>query len=77
MKYLKNLGSDFKKCTRCKEFKAKCVYRENKGRGGDGLGSSCIPCLNANAKKWRDKNKERVKEYNKNYQLVKKGLATS
>jgi hypothetical protein len=54
-----------KTCTKCKEEKPFTSF--TKGKGSDGLSYWCKSCKKREQKSWREKNKEKIKQYNKEY----------
>jgi hypothetical protein len=50
-------------CNKCKQFKSLDAFGKDKSRKS-GLTSACKICRNPESKKWRDNNKEYVKEIN-------------
>jgi hypothetical protein len=57
------LNSELKTCSTCKESKPKSEYGVITSRK-DGLAGQCKPCRRASGKKWRDGNREHVRNLN-------------
>jgi hypothetical protein len=55
-----------KVCTKCKIEKNLTEYR-NSVRNKNGLQSWCKKCEEESKKKWREKNREKIREYDKRY----------
>jgi len=55
-----------KKCNKCGEVKTVDCFANNKTRK-DGLQSNCKECDNKRQKKWRQENKNKIREYQKKY----------
>lgn len=67
--------SEYKYCTMCEEWKSVSDFYANK-RNYDDLDRRCKSCKsvgkNASTKAWRERNKERVRAYNKKYRESQK-----
>lgn len=60
-------GVEYKKCPRCKRYRA--IYHFYK-KNGEGIKIYCDDCMkeiSENAKKWRKQNEKKYKEYMKAY----------
>jgi len=65
-----------KKCNKCNEYKELSAYSKDK-RNTDKLCSSCKVCKDVINKIYRDKNKDKQKEYNIAYKLRKRESAAT
>ncbi len=58
----------FKKCSKCGRWLVASTFNFHKKKGGKyGLRTVCKECANVDNKKWRQENKEKIAEYQKNY----------
>lgn len=60
-----------KYCPKCKETKSFDLFNKNK-KNKDGLQSYCVVCQKEIQAKYRQDNREKVKEYNKRYSKINK-----
>jgi len=57
-----------KKCNKCGEVKEITQFTKSPDRGKFGVRGQCKVCVNQNKKRYRQENKEKISEYNKQYQ---------
>lgn len=62
---------EYFKCTKCEEVKSIDMFTKRK-ESGKGIKSNCKLCDSKRAKEWRSKNKEKIREYKRNWKKNKK-----